>query len=217
MSLLSRRRGARPVAHLPQDLARSLPRGFAVLGAVPLRPDGECWLVAAPHALLRLGRDGGEAGALPASTGWDRISRASWDAERRTLTLHLLHDAHGPRVLSVPDAVRRPPDPRGAGNAGEAGEAGGESGAGAGAVVHDVDERGFARVLRQRVDSAIVHHVSRTLPNGTRATASVRRGADGVLYSTTEPESSEAQPDTLGRALRDLERSAREAVGLPTR
>ena len=46
MSLLSRRRGARPVAHLPQDLARALPRGCAVLGAVPLRPDGECWLVA---------------------------------------------------------------------------------------------------------------------------------------------------------------------------
>ena len=121
MSLLSRRRGARPVAHLPQDLARALPRGCAVLGAVPLRPDGECWLVAAPHALLRLGRDGGEAGALPASTGWDRISRASWDAERRTLTLRLLHDAHGPRVLSVPDAVRRPPGPRGAGEAGKVG------------------------------------------------------------------------------------------------
>lgn len=212
MSLLSRRRSARPVAHLPRDLARALPRGCAVLGAVPLRPDGECWLVAAPHALLRLGRDDGEAGALPASTGWDRISRASWDAERRTLTLHLLHDAHGPRVLSVPDAVRRPPDPRGAGNAGNAGEAGGE----AGAVVHDVDERGFARVLRQRVDSAIVHHVSRTLPDGTRATASVRRGADGVLYSTTEPDSSRERTDGLGRALRDLERRAREAVGLPT-
>ena len=211
MSLLSRRRSARPVAHLPQDLARALPRGCAVLGAVPLRPDGECWLVAAPHALLRLGRDGGEAGALPASTGWDRISRASWDAERRTLTLHLLHDAHGPRVLSVPDAVRRPPSPRGAGEAGE------EAGAGAGAVVHDVDERGFARVLRQRVDSAIVHHVSRTLPDGTRATASVRRGEDGVLYSTTEPESSRARSDGLGRELRDLERRAREAVGLPTR
>ena len=210
MSLLSRRRGARPVAHLPQDLARALPRGCAVLGAVPLRPDGECWLVAAPHALLRLGRDGGEAGALPASTGWDRISRASWDAERRTLTLHLLHDAHGPRVLSVPDAVRRPPSPRGAGEAGE------EAGAEAGAVVHDVDERGFARVLRQRVDSAIVHHVSRTLPDGTRATASVRRGEDGVLYSTTEPESSRARSDGLGRELRDLERRAREAVGLPT-
>ena len=213
MSLLSRRRGARPVAHLPRDLARALPRGCAVLGAVPLRPDGECWLVAAPHALLRLGRDDGEAGALPASTGWDRISRASWDAERRTLTLHLLHDAHGPRVLSVPDAVRRPPDPRGAG---EAGQAGGEAGAGAGAVVHDVDERGFARVLRQRVDSAIVHHVSRTLPDGTRATASVRRGADGVLYSTTEPDSSRERTDGLGRELRDLERRAREAVGLPT-
>ena len=214
MSLLSRRRGARPVARLPQDLARSLPRGCAVLGAVPLRPDGECWLVAAPHALLRLGRSNGEAGALPASTGWDRISRASWDAERRTLTLHLLHDAHGPRVLSVPDAVRRPPDPHGAG---EARQAGGESGAGAGAVVHDVDERGFARVLRQRVDSAIVHHVSRTLPDGTRATASVRRGADGVLYSTTEPDSSRERTDGLGRELRDLERRAREAVGLPTR
>ena len=211
MSLLSRRRSARPVAHLPQDLARALPRGCAVLGAVPLRPDGECWLVAAPHALLRLGHSDGEAGALPASTGWDRISRASWDAERRTLTLHLLHDAHGPRVLSVPDAVRRPPSPRGAGEAGE------EAGAGAGAVVHDVDERGFARVLRQRVDSAIVHHVSRTLPDGTRATASVRRGEDGVLYSTTEPESSRARSDGLGRELRDLERRAREAVGLPTR
>ena len=88
--------------------------------------------------------------------------------------------------------------------------------AGAGAVVHDVDERGFARVLRQRVDSAIVHHVSRTLPDGTRATASVRRGADGVLYSTTEPDSSRERTDGLGRALRDLERCAREAVGLPT-
>ena len=64
MSLLSRRRGARPVAHLPQDLARALPRGCAVLGAVPLRPDGECWLVAAPHALLHLERDDSEAGAL---------------------------------------------------------------------------------------------------------------------------------------------------------
>ena len=122
--------------------------------------------------------------------------------------------SHGPRVLSVPDAVRRPPDPRGAGNAGQAG---GEAGAGAGAVVHDVDERGFARVLRQRVDSAIVHHVSRTLPDGTRATASVRRGEDGVLYSTTEPDSSRARSDGLGRELRDLERRAREAVGLPTR
>lgn len=211
MSLLSRRRGSRPVAHLPRDLARALPRGCAVLGAVPLCPDGECWLVAAPHALLRLGRSGGEAGALPASTGWDRISRASWDAERRTLTLHLLHDARGPRVLSVPDAVRRPPGPRGAG------EAGGEAGAGADDVAHDVDESGFARVLRQRVDSAIVHHVSRTLPDGTRVTASVRRGADGVLYSTTEPDSSGARADGLGRALRDLERRAREAVGLPTR
>ena len=89
-------------------------------------------------------------------------------------------------------------------------------GAGAGAVVHDVDERGFARVLRQRVDSAIVHHVSRTLPDGTRATASVRRGADGVLYSTTEPDSSRERTDGLGRELRDLERRAREAVGLPT-
>jgi len=112
--------------------------------------------------------------------------------------------------------VRRPPDPRGAGNAGEAGQAGGEAGAGAGAVVHDVDERGFARVLRQRVDSAIVHHVSRTLPDGTRATASVRRGANGVLYSTTEPDSSRERTDGLGRELRDLERRAREAVGLPT-
>ena len=37
-----------------------------MLGAVPLRPDGECWLVAAPHALLRLGHSDGEAGALPA-------------------------------------------------------------------------------------------------------------------------------------------------------
>ena len=82
-----------------------------------------------------------------------------------------------------------------------------------------VAEKDFAVALRQRIDAAIIHHVSETLPSGRRATASVRRRADGSLYSVTDPPMaghdqalSADDVDALGA----LERRARDGVGLPT-
>jgi len=82
-----------------------------------------------------------------------------------------------------------------------------------------VAEKDFAVALRQRIDAAIIHHVSDALPSGRRATASVRRRADGSLYSVTDPPVvghdqalSADDVDALGA----LERRARDGVGLPT-
>ena len=75
----------------------------------------------------------------------------------------------------------------------------------------DVDD--FARVLRQRVEASVVHLVWRTLPDGTRVSASVRRDAEGGLYVRTSPgDGSPAEAAALEEVLRE----ARDAVGLPT-
>ena len=79
----------------------------------------------------------------------------------------------------------------------------------------------FALALRQRVNAAIIHHASATLPDGRRITASVRRRPDGVLYSVTDPPVGGGDADReLGLddidALTSLEDRVRDAVGLPT-
>ena len=75
----------------------------------------------------------------------------------------------------------------------------------------------FAKALRQRVEAAIIHSAVATLPSGATATASVRRGSDGELYSVTRPLISQVDEVEDRRTLRELENRVREGVGLPTR
>ena len=75
----------------------------------------------------------------------------------------------------------------------------------------------FAKALRQRVEAAIIHSAVAALPNGATATASVRRGSDGELYSVTRPLISQVDEVVDRRALQELENRVREGVGLPTR
>ena len=75
----------------------------------------------------------------------------------------------------------------------------------------------FAKALRQRVEAAIIHSAVTTLPSGATATASVRRGGDGELYSVTRPLISQVEEVEDRRALQELENRVREGVGLPTR
>ena len=188
MRLLRRRP---PSTALPSHLAGLVPRSEQVLGAVPLDEEGRRWAVATAGSLVILDEDG-----VDATRTWDGVTRGTWDAEERTLTLELLHEAE-PLVLSVPERIPK---------AGRDGDV-------------MVAEKDFAVALRQRIDAAIIHHVSETLPSGRRATASVRRRADGSLYSVTDPPMaghdqalSADDVDALGA----LERRARDGVGLPT-
>ena len=188
------RRRRPPSAALPSHLAGLVPGSEAVLGAVPLDEEGRRWAVATAGSLVIL-----DEGGVDTARTWDGVTRGAWDAEERTFTLELLHEAE-PLVLSVPERIPR---------------------AGRDGVMVDVmvAEKDFAVALRQRIDAAIIHHVSDTLPSGRRATASVRRRADGSLYSVTDPPMaghnqalSADDVDALGA----LERRARDGVGLPT-
>jgi hypothetical protein avisC_07922 len=188
MRLLRRRP---PSAALPSRLAGLVPGSEPVLGAVPLDEEGRRWAVATSGSLMIL-----DEGGVDTARTWDGVTRGAWDAEERTFTLELLHEAE-PLVLSVPERIPR---------VGRDGDV-------------MVAEKAFAVALRQRIDAAIIHHVSDTLPSGRRATASVRRRADGSLYSVTDPPLAGEEPpldaddaDALGA----LERRARDGVGLPT-
>ena len=188
---LLRRRPAS--AALPSRLAALVPGRERVLGAVPLDEGGRCWAAATAEHLVILDDDG-----VDARHGWDCVTHGSWDARERVFTLELLHDGE-PLVLAVPERV---------------------VGAGRGSGL-TVDERTFAVALRQRVDAAIVHHATDTLPSGRCATASVRRRSDGSLYSITDPppggdgEGRALDADDVD-ALLALERRVRDGVGLPT-
>ena len=189
---LLRRRPAS--ATLPSRLALLMPGHERVLGAVPLDEGGRRWAVATAQRLVIVDDDG-----IGASHGWDGVTHGAWDAQERAFTLELLHEDE-PLVLTVPERI---------------------AGAGRGEAPV-VDERAFAVALRQRVNAAVVHHATGTLPSGRRATASVRRRADGSLYSITDPPRAggdsggrELDPDDV-EALLALERRVRDGVGLPT-
>lgn len=191
--LPSRRK--RPAAP-PEEIVSRIPPGQRMLAAVPITGDGSAWLLACDRALLALSRAGAPA-PLPERTGWDRITHVAWDAQERRLSLTLLHDDH-PRTVTVP-AVLHYHDGHG------------------GARVRTTDEAAFSRALRQRVEAAIVHHVSRTLTGGQRATASVRRTQDGRLYVTLEAPGCEGMSPEDQQACKELLAMASDAVGLPTR
>ena len=172
----------------PARLIALVPGSEPVLGAVPLDRAGRRWAVATAQRLLVLDEDGIDAGH-----DWDGVNRGAWDAEARTFTLEL---------LAGPAAPRRTPPHRGAGRDGELA----------------VEERPFAVALRQRITAAIIHQAGCALPSGRRATASVRRRADGSLYSVTDPplgEDGALDADDVD-ALLALERRVRDGVGLTT-
>ena len=120
------------------------------------------------------------------------MERGAWDAEERAFTLRWTQQDRDDLVLKVPAGVRD------------------------GDTYASTDVAPFAKALRQRVEAAIVHSAVAALPSGATATASVRRGADGHLYSVTRPTMTQASDKEDAEALQALENRVREGVGLPT-
>ncbi len=187
-----------------------MPHGTRLLAAVPVCADGRCWLLACEdgvrgaRVLPGEGAGAGEreddrAGPLAAwqgVTGWDRVTRARWDAQTRSLVFHILHEDEE-RVVVLPAALRQD---RGDGVAEE----------------RRVDESAFSLAVRQQVERAIVYYVSQTLASGVRVTASVRRRTDGGLYSVLDPAEDSTELARQQEEARALLRRVREGVGLPT-
>ena len=157
------------------------------LGAVPLDEDGSAWAAATADALVVFsGR------SRPEHYAWDEVERGTWDAEERAFTLRWTQQDRDDLVLKVPAGVRD------------------------GDTYASTDVAPFAKALRQRVEAAIVHSAVAALPSGATATASVRRGVDGHLYSVTRPTMSQVSDKEDAEALQTLENRVREGVGLPT-
>ena len=158
------------------------------VGAVPLDAEGSAWAVATASSLVVFnGRSG------PETHPWDEVEQGSWDGQDRVFTLRWTQQDRGDLALKVPAGVRN------------------------GDAYASVDVAPFAKALRQRVEAAIIHGAVAMLPSGATATASVRRGSDGELYSVTRPLISQVAEAEDRRTLRELENRVREGVGLPTR
>lgn len=124
---------------------------------------------------------------------WDRVSRARWDVEKRCFQIWLAHAAE-PVEIGIPVLYRLPSSDE----------------------LVDIDVEPVGRVLRERVERALVHVVSRTLANGVQVTASVRRSVDGHLYVVTEPHRDSKTWEGHEHEVEALCRAARDGVGLPT-
>ena len=158
------------------------------LGAVPLDEDGSAWAAATADALVVFsGR------SRPEHYAWDEVEQGSWDGQDRVFTLRWTQQDREDLALKVPAGVRN------------------------GDAYASVDVAPFAKALRQRVEAAIIHSAVAMLPSGATATASVRRGGDGELYSVSRPLISQVDEAEDRRTLRELENRVREGVGLPTR
>ena len=173
--------------------ARTLPREMCeqlhqpALGAVPLDEDGSAWAATTADALVVFG-----GSSRPDHHAWDEVEQGTWDAEEHAFTLRWTQQDRDDLVLKVPAGVRD------------------------GDTYASTDVAPFAKALRQRVEAAIVHSAVAVLPSGATATASVRRGADGHLYSVTRPAMSQVSDKEDAEALQALENRVREGVGLPT-
>lgn len=190
--------GHRPRPSLPPAHRARLPRADRPLGAVPVSDDGDTWALASLPALVLVTAD-----RVVSRDPWDAVDRAAWDNGPRTFTVHWVDAARATTILTVPAQIRGT----------------------------DVDVEDFARALRQRVESTIVHRVSGALPGGGTATVSVRRREDGSLGTATVlggggPDGGARQGRSRGTigalsaddaaALAELEKQARDGVGLPT-
>ena len=158
------------------------------LGAVPLDTEGSAWAVATASTLVVF------TGSRRLEIHpWDEVEQGSWDGQDRVFTLRWTQQNREDLALKVPAGVRN------------------------GDAYASADVAPFAKALRQRVEAAIIHSAVATLPSGATATASVRRGSDGELYSVTRPLISQVDEAEDRRAIQELENRVREGVGLPTR
>lgn len=81
-------------------------------------------------------------------------------------------------------------------------------------LVLDGEHERLPIVLRERVQASVAHLVQRELPGGVTVRAAIRRDADGNLSSqVTYTGAAQATPE-IERVGAQLEREARDAVGL---
>ena len=188
MPILRRRQGTSTRSTATLPLEMREQLSEPALGAVPLDAEGSTWAVATASSLVVFnGR------SRPETHPWDEVEQGSWDGQDRVFTLRWTQQDREDLALKVPAGVRN------------------------GDAYASVDVAPFAKALRQRVEAAIIHSAVATLPSGATATASVRRGEDGELYSVTRPLISQVDEAEDRRTLRELENRVREGVGLPTR
>ena len=188
MPILRRRQGSSTRSTAALPLEMREQLREPALGAVPLEADGSAWAVATTGSLVVF-----NGCSRPKTHSWDEVEQGSWDGQERVFTLRWLQQDRKDLVLKVPAGVRN------------------------GDAYASADAAAFAKALRQRVEAAIVHSAVTTLPSGATATARVRRGSDGELYSVTRPLISQIVEVEDRQALQELEDRVREGVGLPTR
>ena len=188
MPILRRRHGSSDRSTATLPLEMREQLREPALGAVPLDADGSAWAVATASTLVVF-----TGSSVPEIQPWDEVEQGTWDGQERVFTLRWTQQDRGDLVLKVPAGVRH------------------------GDAYASVDVAPFAKALRQRVEAAIIHSAVATLPSGAMATASVRRGGDGELYSVSRPLISQVDEAEDRRTLRELENRVREGVGLPTR
>ena len=188
MPILRRRQGSSARSTAALPLEMREQLREPALGAVPLNAEGSAWAVATASALVVFnGRSG------PEVHPWDEVEQGTWDGQGRVFTLRWLQQDREDLVLKVPAGVRN------------------------GDAYTSADVAPFAKALRQRVEVAIIHSAVTTLPSGVTASASVRRGRGGELYSVTRPLISQVDEAEDRQVLQELENRVREGVGLPTR
>ena len=188
MPILRRRQGTSTRSTATLPLEMREQLREPALGAVPLDTDGSAWAVATAGALVVF-----NGSSRPKTHSWDEVEQGTWDGQERVFILRWSQQDREDLVLKVPAGVRN------------------------GDAYASADAAAFAKALRQRVEAAIVHSAVTTLPSGATATASVRRGSDGELYSVTRPLISQVDEVEECQALQELEDRVREGVGLPTR
>jgi len=188
MPILRRRQGSSTRSTATLPLELREQLHEPALGSVPLDAEGSAWAVATASTLVVF-----TGSRRPEIHPWDEVEQGSWDGQERVFTLRWTQQDRGDLVLKVPAGVRR------------------------GDAYAAADVAPFAKALRQRVEAAIIHSAVAALPNGATATASVRRGSDGELYSVTRPLISQVDEAEDRRVLQELENRVREGVGLPTR
>lgn len=169
-----------------------LTAGQRVLAAVPADPSGGAWALALGDALVVVGPQGVELSAR-----WEEVERAKWDGQERTFELGWLDPARPVLRLEVPETL---PVGQGAVEGRE----------------QDVDPNPFARVLRERVESVVVHRVSAELGSGQVVSVSVRRDGAGALRTVVSGVPQGGLEAADQELVAQLERRARDGVGLPT-
>lgn len=153
---------------------------------MPVSPDGTRWALALTGSLALV------EGERLQAWDWHQVDRAKWEGKERAFTLRWLDPEQAELVLVVPEAL----------------ELSGEQ--------VDVDPNPFARVLRERVESVVVHRVSGELPGVGVVSVSVRRGRGGELLTAVSGVRAESLSEADRKVLEELERRVRDGVGLPT-